>query len=302
MTSDDANAHGTDATAATRTDSTASAKAAARKKSQQQKNQKANPPAKKKQAQPQVVESVFEGIASGVSPMEGIVIAQGNGNMSGQFRVFQKKVAGAAADDKAYGLDSAILDLTAKIDSDFILLPKPSPNIHSTLTPVLEVLENGVATGENRLLCFDPVLKEQMDAEYNMDLKLHSSNWNQYQRHEEGFYLTAIGIAEDAVLTYCRMDKRMVQIESNKDLVQFLCLLRSVCAQNNGAIKVDTEFQNLSTLQSAVGFRQKKNISNDRYAEEVADRYDSAIFTCGNFALQSVYDKVLAKYSTPGRF
>jgi hypothetical protein len=69
MTSDDANAHGTDATAATRTDSMASAKAAARKKSQQQKNQKANPPAKKKQAQPQVVKSVFEGIASGVSPM-----------------------------------------------------------------------------------------------------------------------------------------------------------------------------------------------------------------------------------------
>jgi hypothetical protein len=139
-----------------------------------------------------------------------------------------------------------------------------------------------------------------MDAEYNMDLKLHSSNWNQYQRYEEGFYCTAIGNVEDAVLTYCRMDKRMVQIESNKDLVQFLCLLRSVCAQNNGAIKVDTEFQNLSTLQSAVGFRQKKNISNDKYAEEVADRYDSAIFTCGKFAFgQSVYDKVLAKYSTP---
>jgi hypothetical protein len=44
--------------------------------------------------------------------MKGIVITQGNGNMSGQFHVFQKKLAGAAADDKAYRLDSAILDLT----------------------------------------------------------------------------------------------------------------------------------------------------------------------------------------------
>jgi hypothetical protein len=94
-------------TAASKTDSTASAKAAARKKQQQQKNQKANtnnPPTKKKQPT-QVVKPVFEGIASGVSPMKGTVIAQGHGNMAGQFRVFQKKLAGAAADDKAYGLD-----------------------------------------------------------------------------------------------------------------------------------------------------------------------------------------------------
>jgi hypothetical protein len=43
--------------------------------------------------------------------MKGIVIAQDNGNMSGQFRMFQKKLTGAATVDKAYGLDSAILDL-----------------------------------------------------------------------------------------------------------------------------------------------------------------------------------------------
>jgi hypothetical protein len=69
--------------AAAKTDFTSSAKAAARKKSQQQKNQKANPPAKKKQP-PQ---PVFEGITSGVSPMKDIVIAQGNGNIPGQFRI-----------------------------------------------------------------------------------------------------------------------------------------------------------------------------------------------------------------------
>jgi hypothetical protein len=241
-TSDDASAPGTDATAAARTDSTSSAKAAARKKSQQQKNQKTNPPAKKKQPPPQVAKSFFEGIASGVNPMKGIVIAQGNENMSGQLCVFQKKLAGAAADDKAYGLDPAILELTAKARSDFVK-PKPNPNVHSTLNPVIE---NGVATGENKLVFFDPVKKEQMDAEYNMDLRIQSSNWNQYQRHEEGFYRTAIGNVEHAVLTYCRMDRRMVLIESSKSLVQFLCLLRSVCAQNNGSVKVDSEFQNLS--------------------------------------------------------
>jgi hypothetical protein len=47
--------------------------------------------------------------------MKGIVIAQRNGNMYGQFCTFQKKLAGAASDDKAYGLDSAILELTAKV-------------------------------------------------------------------------------------------------------------------------------------------------------------------------------------------
>jgi hypothetical protein len=147
--------------------------------------------------------------------MKGIVIAQGNGNISGQFPMFQKKLAGAAADGKAYGLDSAILELTAKIQSDFVK-PKLNPNVHSTLTPVVE---NGVATGENKLLCFDPALKEQMDAEYNKDLKLQSSNWNQYQQHEEGFYRTAIGNVESEVLTNCRRDNRMALVESKKDLV-----------------------------------------------------------------------------------
>jgi hypothetical protein len=98
--------------AAAKNETTASSRAAAKKKHQQQKNHKPNPPAKKKQPQ-QAVKSKFEGIASGVTPMKGIVIAQGNGNMSGQFRVFQRKLAGAAADDEAYGLDSAILELIA---------------------------------------------------------------------------------------------------------------------------------------------------------------------------------------------
>jgi hypothetical protein len=78
---------GTGDNAATKTDST-SGKAAARKKQQNQKSQKANPPAKKKQPPPQ--KSTFLGIASGVNPMKGIVIADGNGNKAGQFRVFQK--------------------------------------------------------------------------------------------------------------------------------------------------------------------------------------------------------------------
>jgi hypothetical protein len=116
--------------------------------------------------------------------MKGIVVAQGNGNMSRQFCVFQRKVTGAAANDKAYGLDSAILELIAKVRSNFVK-PRPNPNVHSNLIPVLL---NGIATDENRLVWFNPIVKEQMDAKYSMDLKIQSSNWNQYQRHEEGLY------------------------------------------------------------------------------------------------------------------
>jgi hypothetical protein len=94
----------------------------------------------------------------------------------GNFVYFKKKLAGSAADDKAYGLDSAILDLKAKVRSDFIK-PKPSHTPHSTLTPVMGT-DNVTPTGENKLICFDPILKDHMDAEYTMDLKIQSSNWN----------------------------------------------------------------------------------------------------------------------------
>jgi hypothetical protein len=269
-------------------------------KKKQQKNQKPHPPAKKKTPQPPA-KSTFTGIASGVNPMKGVVIADGNGNKAGQFRVFQKKLAGAAADDKAYGLDSAILDLIAKVRSDFIR-PRPNPSVHSNLTTVYE--SDGVTpTGEIKLICFDPVLKDQMDAEYNMDLKIQSSNWNQYNRMEEGYFRTAIGNVDNNVLTYCRMDKRMIVAERNKDLVLLLLVLRSVCAQNHGAVKVDEEFKNLGTLHSAVGFKQINTVADSDYADEVLDRYESAIFTCGKFICgQSIYDKVLKSYSTPMTF
>jgi hypothetical protein len=295
--------NGAGGTAAAKPDSTASAKAAARKKQHQLqlKNQKANAAAKKKTTPvTQSVKSTFEGVASGVNPMKGIVIAQGNGNMAGQFRVFQKKLAGAAADDKAYGLDSAILDLIAKKRTDFVK-PKPDPSIHSRLVPELDT--SGDPTGGNTIICFNPFLKEQMDAEYNMDLKFQSSNWNQYNRMEEGYFRTAIGNVDSNVISYCRMDKRMTVAESEKDLVLLLLILRSVCAQNHGAVKVDEEYHNLASVQSAAGYKQKKNVSDAIYAEEVLDRYGSAVFTCGKFVFgQAVYDKVLTKYTNPMTF
>jgi hypothetical protein len=254
--------------AATKTDSI-SAKAVVRKKQHQnQKSQKAPPPAKKKRPPPA---KTFEGIASGVNPMKGVVIADGNGNKAGQFRVFQKKLAGTAAEEKAYGLDSAILDLIAKIRSDFIK-PKPDPSGHSILTPVMES-DDVTPTGKIKLICFDPILKDQMDAEYSMDLKIQSSNWNQYSRMEEDYYRTAIGNVDSNVLTYCRMDKRMTAAERNKDLVLLLLILRSVCAQNHGTVKVDEEYKNLCTLHSAVGYKQQKTVTYADYADEVLDRY-----------------------------
>jgi hypothetical protein len=65
------------------------------------------------------------------------------------------------------------------------------------------------------------------------------------------------------------------------------------------AVKVDDEYQNLSNMHSAIGFRQKKSVSDSAFAEQVLDRYGSAIFTSGKFTFgQSVYDKVLANHST----
>jgi hypothetical protein len=95
----------------------------------------------------------------------------------------------------------------------------------------------------------------------------------------------------------------MASIEINKDPVGFLSVLRSVCAQNHGAIKVDQEYHNLSTLHSAIAYRQKKGTNDTKFADEVADRYDSALFTSGQFAICGVssYESVLKTYpSTTG--
>ncbi|OEU23632.1 hypothetical protein FRACYDRAFT_233803 [Fragilariopsis cylindrus CCMP1102] len=285
------------ATAAT-TDTTSGKAAGSKKKQQQKKGNNNNASAKKKQTA--TPKSSFKGLASGNSSMKGIVIADGNGNKAGQFRVFQKSLAGTAAEAAAYGLDSAILDLEPKLRTDFIT-PKESPEVHSNLTPILD--EDGAETGGNTLVCFNPALKEQMDAEYHTLLKIQSSNWNQYSRIVEGYYRIAIGNIDSNVLTYCRMDKRMADAEKKKDLIAFLLILRSVCAQNQSNVKVDQEFKNLHSLHSTFGYKQVKSVSDADYAEEVMDRYESAVFTCGKFIVgQTIYDKVLSRYHTPCTF
>ena len=54
-------------------------------------------PSTEKKNQTNVTKFSFEGIASGVNPMKGIVVAVNNGNLSGQLCiVYQNKMAGSA--------------------------------------------------------------------------------------------------------------------------------------------------------------------------------------------------------------
>jgi hypothetical protein len=124
-----------------------------------------------------------------------------------------------------------------------------------------------------------------MDAEYNMDLKIQESNWNQFERHYEGYYRIAFGNTEDTVITYCRADSRMALIESNKDLVGLLLVSRAVCAQDDGGVKVDREYHNLSTLHSVLGYQQRPTDNKHKFAKAVADCYGSALFTMGKYAM-----------------
>jgi hypothetical protein len=78
-----------------------------------------------------------------------------------------------------------------------------------------------VPTGENKLVCFNPILKDEMEAEYNMDLKLQKANWNQFECHYDGYYRIAIGNVDDSIIVYCRVDKRMASIEVNNAVVSY---------------------------------------------------------------------------------
>ncbi|OEU19788.1 hypothetical protein FRACYDRAFT_235849 [Fragilariopsis cylindrus CCMP1102] len=280
----------------------AAAAAAKNTANQKKKNHPSNASNKKKQ----VTKSKFEGIASGSSSMKNIVIALANGNLLGQYRVYQNTMAGSAADDKAYGLDSSILDLVAKVETDFVKT-KPDPLKHSKLITIYEKDDKGAATttptGEKRLVCFDPILKESLDTNYFIDVKIQKANWNHYKRCYEAYYRTAIGNVEDVIITYCRADKRMALVEKNKDLIGFLQILRSVCAQTNGIVKVDQEFQNLHTLHAAIAFKQAGSVDNSTFSKQVQDRYKSAIFTCGKFAFgQAAFEKVLSSALPPITF
>ncbi|OEU15891.1 hypothetical protein FRACYDRAFT_240586 [Fragilariopsis cylindrus CCMP1102] len=95
----------------------------------------------------------------------------------------------------------------------------------------------------------------------------------------------------------------MASVESDKDLIGFLLILQSMCAQNNGGMRVDEEYRNLITIQAAVSWRQDPKVDDATLADQIKDRYGSAIHTCGKFVFgQPVYNKVLANYCTPMTF
>jgi hypothetical protein len=67
----------------------------------------------------------------------------------------------------------------------------------------------------------------------------------------------------------------MAFVECKKDIIGILLILRSVCAQNKGSVKVDEEYQNLITLHSALGYKQKKSVNNTTFGKEVLNRYEA---------------------------
>ncbi|OEU11947.1 hypothetical protein FRACYDRAFT_245071 [Fragilariopsis cylindrus CCMP1102] len=133
-----------------------------------------------------------------------------------------------------------------------------------------------------------------MYTDYMMDVKIQKANWNQYEQFYEGYYQTAIGNVEDVILAYCCADKRMALVETEKNLIGFLQILRSVCAQTNGNVKFDQESQNLYTLHAAIAFKQAVTVDSSKFSKQVLDQHKSAVFTYGKFAFgQAPFDKVL---------
>jgi hypothetical protein len=67
-------------------------------------------------------------------------------------------------------------------------------------------------------------------------------------------------------------------------------------------VKVDREYHNLSTLHSVLGYQQRPVDNDHKFAKAVADRYGSALFTMGKYAMceTSVHEKVLETYPTSG--
>jgi hypothetical protein len=63
----------------------------------------------------------------------------------------------------------------------------------------------------------------------------------------------------------------MASVESNKDLIGFLLILQSVCAQNNGGMKVDEEYRNLITIHAAVSWRQDPKVGDAAFADQIKD-------------------------------
>jgi hypothetical protein len=83
-------------------------------------------------------------------------------------------------------------------------------------------------------------------------------------------------------------------------MVGLLLVLRALCAQDDGGVKVDREYHNLSTLHSVLGYQQRATDNEHKFAKTVADRCGSALFTIGKYAIcgSSVHEKVLETYTT----
>lgn len=244
--------------------------------------------------------NAFKGKALVGQDLHNIVIDHDKPSILSQFREYKKGLSSVATNKGAYGLDIAIETGVGRTKASF--MPAfVNVQLHSNIVPTRT---GGVLDGGNAIVCFDPVLKQQLDIIYNMELKTALSNWNQYQRNNDALLSTAIGNVHPVVLTACESDPRYTAMRNNNDLMSFLEILQAVCTKStSGQGRCNEEFEALKFMKKIVNFVQSRDMSDIDYGQHVEDQYDALVHTLGPYALGwTTWNKVLSEHPTPRTF
>jgi hypothetical protein len=97
------------------------------------------------------------------------------------------------------------------------------------------------------------------------------------------------------VLSTCHQDKsRWSAIEADNDFI----MLGKICAQNKTGVKLFTPYENLSTIEKCLAFKQQNTTTTTEFALQVNSMYTSVIHQNGKYAFGvGYYDLVLERHS-----
>ena len=229
--------------------------------------------------------------------MLGVVVTTEDVNMAGQYRVFMKAIQQYCSSKGYATLPTCIKTLTTKTELDFAMTPIDTTLFATTCQrPIVGAVP---PTLETVFAVFNPNTKKELEMEWSVKYKLKREEWGLYRKNIDSVYGIAHGNLCGQVVGRCGLDPSFESIQSNRDLIGLLTILRSVCVQTSSGILRNPHQDGIKSLKKLIMYKQRQNLSYYQFSDELCDLYDAATYQCGKIPHGDSFLNVVLQNENP---
>ena len=224
--------------------------------------------------------------------MKGVTISPGsNATMTSDFRNMKKSAAVYAA-SKGYEHWPGVIEIMKPVDNKMWKTKPPDKSLYAV--KYIIKLVNNLDKSEilkQEWVVTDCEVQEELEDNYSNMQRQKLTKQGLYREHGAAMFTVLYGQLHADIITIAKRSvfPDFVTVHKDRDVVDLLSILRSICVQNLTGSKVDPYSEHLKILTSTLSYTQKKGVSNNKFGDAVLDQVSAAQSQCGVFAFGENY-------------